>query len=200
MYYIQEHYALTGKKIILEDVPENMYGETLPVAKGRKSKRKAMSKEEYLEVEQPAKEAKKGKAASDKLNIGGTGLPSIEEEVEDLDTNVVLNRKTRSGKVVASSIEIAPDQPPVPKKKRKPALRKIKESPYVVEEVEGVEASTDLVIREINKKKAEVAAAEALQKALELAKQIEVPASSFVREDAALVAKEAIQGTEDLQQ
>jgi hypothetical protein len=41
-------------------------------------------------------------------------------------------------------------------------LRKIKESPYVVEEVEGVEALTDLVIREINKKKAEDAAAEAL--------------------------------------
>jgi hypothetical protein len=32
-------------------------------------------------------------------------MPSIEEEVEDLDTNVVLNRKTRSGKAIASSIE-----------------------------------------------------------------------------------------------
>jgi hypothetical protein len=35
MYYIQEHFALTGKKIRLEDVPETMYGGALLVAKGR---------------------------------------------------------------------------------------------------------------------------------------------------------------------
>jgi hypothetical protein len=45
MYYIQERFALTGKKIRLEDVPETMYGGALPVAKGRKSKRKAITKE-----------------------------------------------------------------------------------------------------------------------------------------------------------
>jgi hypothetical protein len=45
MYYIQEHFALTSKKIRLEEVPETMYGGALPVAKGRKSKRKAIVKE-----------------------------------------------------------------------------------------------------------------------------------------------------------
>jgi DUF1009 family protein len=79
-------------------------------------------------------------------------------------------------------------------------MRKIKESPYVIEEVEGVEASTNLVTNELKKKKEEEAAAQALQKALKLSKEIEVPASSFVRKDAAAVATEAIQATEDLQQ
>jgi hypothetical protein len=43
----------------------------------------------------------------------------------------------------------------VPKRKRKPALSEIKESPYVTEEVEGVEATTNLVTREVKKKKTE---------------------------------------------
>jgi hypothetical protein len=57
-----------------------------------------------LEAEKPAKKAK---AASDKLKIGGSAMPSIEEEVEDLDSSLVLNRKKRSGQAAASSI--APD-------------------------------------------------------------------------------------------
>jgi hypothetical protein len=170
MYHIQEHYALNGKKIILEDVPETMYGGTLSVAKGRKSRRKGMTKEEYLEAEQPSKKAKKGKAASDKLKIGGSGLPSIAEEVQDLDTNVVLNKKTISGKTAASSTQGAPDQPQVPKKKRKPAMRKIKESPYVTQEVEDEEAATGLVTREIRKK--QVVDAATLAKIGELARGI----------------------------
>jgi hypothetical protein len=199
IHFIKDYYETYNKVIRLEDVPEEMYGGALPLAQGRKYKRKETTKEEYLQAEQPAKKAKKGKVASDKLKIGGSAMPSIEEEVKDLDTDVVLNIKTRSGKAAASSNVIAPDQPSVPKKKRKPTLRKIKESPYVVEEVEGVEASTDLVIKEMNKKKAEDAAVEALHKALELSKKIEILASSIVREDAAVVAEEAIQTTEDLQ-
>jgi hypothetical protein len=79
-----------------------MYGGALPVARRRKSKRKETSNEEYLEAEQPSKKAKKERA-SDKLKIGGSGLPSIQEEVQDLNTDVVLNKRTRSGKAAASS-------------------------------------------------------------------------------------------------
>jgi hypothetical protein len=200
MHFIKDYFETYNKVIRLEDVPEEMYGGALPVAKGKKSKRKETSKEEYLEVEKPAKKSKKGKAASDKLKIGGSVMPLIEEEVQDLGASEVLNKRTRSGKAAASVIETAPEQPQVPKKKRKPAIRKIKESPYVVEEVEGVEASTNLVTRELKKKKEEEAAAQALQKALKLSKEIEVLASSFVSKDVAAVATEAIQVTEDLQQ
>lgn len=132
MNFIKDHFATSGKVIRLEDVLEEMYGGALPVARSRKSKRKETSKEEYLEAEQPSKKAKNEKA-SNKLKIGGSGLPTIQEEVQDLNTDVVMNKRTRSGKDVASS-QTAPEQPPVPKKKRKAAIRKLKESAYVAEE------------------------------------------------------------------
>jgi hypothetical protein len=168
MHFIIDHFETYGKVIRLDDVLEEMYGGALPVAKGRKSKRNATSKEEYLEAEQPAKKSRKGKVAADKLKIGGSGLPSIEEEVQDLDASEVLNKRTRSGKAAASSTVTTSELPPVPK--RKPAIRKIKESPYVTEEVEGVEAASCLVTRELKKKKAKEAAA--LHKALETAQEI----------------------------
>jgi len=37
MNFIKDHYATTGKKIRLEDVPETMYGGALPIAKSRKT-------------------------------------------------------------------------------------------------------------------------------------------------------------------
>jgi hypothetical protein len=162
MYYIKEHFALTGKKIRLKDVPETMYGGALLVAKGRKSKRKAITKDEYLEEapEQPKqKKAKKGKKenTSGNLNFGGSGLPTIQEKVQDLDTDTVLNRRTRSGKAAAST-QTASHQPQISKKKRKNAVRKMKESAYVTEEEEDIEATTELVTREVKRKKAEDAA------------------------------------------
>jgi hypothetical protein len=99
---------------------------------------------------------------------------------------VVLNKRTRSGKTAASS-QVAPEQPPVPKKKRKTAIRELKESSYVAEEEEGIEAATELVTREVKKKKAEDAAT--LAKIKELAKGTEVPTSSIAREDVGVVAQ-----------
>jgi hypothetical protein len=51
------------------------------------------------------------------LKISGSGLPKIQEEVQDLDTDIVLNKRTRSGKAAAFT-QTAPEQPPIPKKKR----------------------------------------------------------------------------------
>jgi hypothetical protein len=106
-----------------------------------------------------------------------------------LNTDVVLNKRTRSGKAAVST-QVAPDQPLVSKKKRKTAVRKLKESMYVAEEEEGIEAATGLVTREIKRKKAEDAAT--LAKIRELAKGIEVPASSLAREDAGVVAQQVV--------
>jgi hypothetical protein len=55
-----------------------------------------------------------------------------------------------------------------------------------------------LVTREVKKKKAEDAAT--LAKIRELAKGIEVPASSIAREDSGDVAQEVVKATEDLQE
>ncbi|KEH16112.1 hypothetical protein MTR_0322s0040 [Medicago truncatula] len=64
MNYIKGHFERTKEKISLKDVPDQMYGGALPVAKSRKSKSKPLSKEEYLEEEEagkkPSKRSRKG--------------------------------------------------------------------------------------------------------------------------------------------
>jgi len=138
MNFIKDHYATTGKKIRLEDVPETMYGGVLPVAKSRKTKRKAHTKDEYLgdAPEQPAKKAKKAKKdkkAAVQENIVGDSIPTIQEEAQDLEVDKILPKITISGKATATS-QSAPDQPSIPKRKRKTVVRKLKESIYVEDE------------------------------------------------------------------
>ena len=90
----------------------------------------------------------------------------------------------------------APELPSIPKRKRKHVVRKLKESKYVPEEDQVAEA-TQLVSREDRRKKVND---DAIQRALELAKQIEVLASSIVREDAAEAAQEVIKAAEVVQE
>jgi len=98
LYFLHDHLQSTGENIQLENIPDQMYGGSRPVAKSRKSKRKPVSKAEYLEEasEQPAKKAKKDKA----VEATGSGLSTIQEEVQDLKPVKVLNKRTRSGKDV----------------------------------------------------------------------------------------------------
>jgi len=171
MNFIKDHYATTGKKIRLEYVPETMYGGALPVAKSRKTKRKALTKDEYLGdvPEKPAKEAKrtkKDKKAAVQENTVGAAIPTIQEEVEDLEADKILPKRTRSSKAVATS-QSALDQPSIPKRKRKTVVRKLKESRYVEDEDQIAEA-TDLVTRELKKKK-KVEVESTLQKDAEVA-------------------------------
>jgi hypothetical protein len=133
MYFIKDHFEATNKVIRLEDVPEEMYVGALPLAKGRKSKRK-LTAEEYLEAEKPAKKAK---AASDKLKIGDSAMPSIEK---------------------VATFLVVPDQPTIPKKKRKPAIRRIKESTVATSEVvEAAEKALEITteLQEISTSEAE---------------------------------------------
>jgi len=91
----------------------------------------------------------------------------------------------------------APEQPVVPKRKRKHVARKLKESKYVEAEEEQVAEATQLVTREVSRKKVND---EAVQRAVELARQIEVPASSIAREDAAEAAQQVIEAAEVVQE
>jgi len=113
----------TGEEIRLEDIPETMYGGNVKVAKSRKTKRKPVSEEESLEgaSEQPAKKAKKAK--KDKApEATGSGVASIQQEVEDLEADKILPGRTRSCKAATTSLT-APEQPAIPKKKRKHVVR-----------------------------------------------------------------------------
>jgi len=117
MYYIHDHLQSIGENILLEDILDQMYGGPLPVTKSRKTKRKALTKDEYLDEasEQPAKKVKKAKTdkASEVTGFGST----IQEEVQDLEPVKVLNKRTRSGKEVVPS-PLQPSQPSIPKRKR----------------------------------------------------------------------------------
>jgi len=108
-----------------------------------------------------------------------------------------VEKKTRSGISAAPASTKAPEQTLLKKRKKTHVIRKLVESVYVTEEIEGVEAATELVTREVKKKKAEEAAA--LQKSLEVAKEIEVPASLLSKTVVAAVAEEAMKNVAELQ-
>jgi len=154
-----------------------MYGGALPVAKNRKTKRKVLTKDEYLDEasEQPAKKAKKAK--TDKASEAtGFGLSTIQEEVQDLEPVKVLNKRTKSGKEVVPSPS-QPSQPSIPKRKRKLVVRKLK----IASEEEEVEYV-------------------AVQKALQLAKEIEIPAEVLAKESTVEAAQLGLELIENLQQ
>jgi hypothetical protein len=68
----------------------------------------------------------------------------------------------------------------------------------VSEDEEQIVAATDLVMRELEKKKAEDATT--LVEIKELAKGIEVPVSSIAKEDAGVSAHQVVKATEEVQE
>jgi len=120
---------------------------TLPVASKKKRK---LTKDEYLsEAAQEASEPQKKKVKKTKVapqaEATGFDVPTIQEEVQDLDPAKVLKKRTRSGKSAKSSQTLLA-QPSIPKKKRKHVVRKLK---VAFEEEEEVEEATELVSREL---------------------------------------------------
>ena len=165
----------TGETIKYSDIPDTMYGGSLPVAsKQRKAKMKATSEavDEEASEPQPKKsekeKAKKEKSASQVAEVC-SAMPTIQEEVEDLEPVKIIEQRTRGKKYVGSSGSI-PVQPKISKKKRT-SVRKLRESQYILQEEEDVVAS-GLVAREIRNKNA--ADATALQKAMQIARETKI--------------------------
>jgi hypothetical protein len=131
------------------------------------------------------------------VNVVGPTVPTIQEEVQDLDAGKVLNKRTISGKSVGTS-QTQPPQPPLPKKKKKPAIRKLNIIEYVSKDEEKIEATTNLVTREIKNKKAAEEAS--LQKADLLAQEIGVPAEQLLKDSTVKAIQIGIELTENLQQ
>jgi len=48
MHFIHDHLQSTRENIQLEDIPDQMYGGALPVAKSRKTKKRPLTEAEYL--------------------------------------------------------------------------------------------------------------------------------------------------------
>ena len=196
-HYVYEHWKRTGETIKFDEIPKTMYGGALPIARKRKSKKKATSEaDDDEEAFEPKKKTKKAKDAPQEQSVGSE-VPTIHDEVQDLELVKILDKRTRSGKTVGSSQSLPP-QPSIPRKKVKQNVRKLKVSTYVREEDEEIEAASDLITREVKKKKAADAAAS--QKALKIAKDFAVPAEALLKESTIEAAHKVIELTKDLQQ
>ena len=114
---------------------------------------------------------------------------SIQQEAQELDASEVLVKRTRSKKPVDAP------QTSIHKKKRKMAIKKLRQASLAAEEEEKAAAS--LVTRKVLKKRAEEAT---LKKALEIAAQILVPSDVLLQEASIKAAQARIELTEDLQQ
>jgi len=186
LFYIHDHLQSTGEEIQLEDIPEEVYGGTVKVAKSRKTKRKPLTKAEYLEEasEKPARKAKKAK--KDKASEAtGSRVATIQEEVDDLVADKILPERTRSCKAATTSHSAS-------KRTRKPAVRKLK----LTLEAEEEEA-TQLVTREVRKKKVND---DVVERALELVKQIEIPTEVLAKESSVAASQEVIKAAEVVQE
>ena len=193
LYFIHDHLEKTGETIHLEDIPEQMYGGTLPVAKSRKSKKRGLTEAEYLDddaSEQPSKKAKKVKKEKASTQAD-PAVPTIQEEVKDLAPAEVLSKRTRSGKQVKPSPP-QPAQPSIPTKKRKHGVRKLNIAPE-----EEDEEATELVSREVRRRK-EVDVV--VEKALQLAKEIKILVEVLAKESTVEAAQLGLELTKNLQQ
>jgi len=179
--YMVDHFERTGQTIKISDIPETMYGGALPIAKSRKSKKRAMTEAEYVEdaSEKASKKAKKSKADASPANTSDTEVLTIQQEAEELDAFEVLDKRTRSKK---------PTDNAQSSKKRKMAIKKLRQASLAAED-EQEEGDTSLVTREVLKKKA-----------LEIAAQISVPSNVLLQEESIKAAPTGIELTKDLQQ
>jgi len=173
VHYMMDHFERTSQTIKISDI-----------AKSRKSKKRAMTEAKYVvDAPEPAsKKAKKSKAAQQEKPTDPEVL-SIQQEAQELD------KRTR-GKKSADA-----PQSSIPKKKRKMAIKKLRQASLAIEEDE--EVATSLVTREVLKKRTEEAT---LKKALEIATQISVPSDVLLQEASIEAAQAGIELTEDLQQ
>ena len=176
-----------------------MHGGSLPIASKKRKSNKIATSEAIDEGEASEPKKKKAKRAKDALQVQtvGSEMPTIQDEVQDLEPAKILDRRTRSGISIGTSQSLPP-QSSTPKKKSKRSIRKLKVSTYVREEDEEIQASIYLVTREVKRKKAAVEAA--LERALEIAEQTNIPAEVLLKESSGEQAQKVVELAENLQE
>jgi len=86
--YMKEYFEMTGKVIKISDIPDEMYGEALPVAKNRKSLKRKMTEAEYLEAT-PEPVAKVAKTSAPTTSV----VPPQHEAPEDEDSEALIRKR-----------------------------------------------------------------------------------------------------------
>jgi hypothetical protein len=163
--YVNEHWKTNGEVINYSFIPDTMYGAPLKIASNERKSKKATSEAAEGEASEPKPKKAKKEKATIQVNEFGSAMPTIQEEVKDLEPAKILSRRTRSETSTGSSGAIPPQH-----------IRKMKVSNYMIQEDAKIEDDTDLVTRmESNKKRAVV-------EALVIAKEIEVLAEALLKE------------------
>ena len=103
-HYVCEHWKATGETIKYSDIPDTMYGGSLPIASKKRKAKKSASSEAVEEgaSEPQQKKAKKIKNAPQE-HLVSSDMPTISEEVQDLEPAMVLNKRTIGGKSAETS-------------------------------------------------------------------------------------------------
>ena len=88
--YMKEYFEMTGKVIKISDIPDEMYGGALPVAKNRKSLKRKMTEAEYLEAtSEPVAKVAKTSAPTTAI------VPPQLEAPEDEDSEALTRKRRR---------------------------------------------------------------------------------------------------------
>jgi len=99
--YMKEYFEMTGHIIKISDVPDEMYGGALPIAKNRKSLKRKMTEAEYLD-DTPEFAAKVAKTSAPQTNPTTSDMLLLQQEAQEADDSEVLNKKRRSTEQVGS--------------------------------------------------------------------------------------------------
>ena len=105
--YMKEYFEMTGQTIKISDIPDEMYGGALPIAKSRMSLKRKMTEAEYLD-DTPEQAAKIAKTSAPQPNPTASDMLFLQQEAQEADDSKVLTKKSRSKKQVdlENAIEI----------------------------------------------------------------------------------------------
>jgi len=97
--FIKEYFEMTGHIIKINDIPDEMYGGALPIAKNRKSLKRKMTEAEYLD-DTPEFAAKVAKTFAPQTYPIASDMLLLQQEAQEADDSEVLTKKSRSKKQV----------------------------------------------------------------------------------------------------
>jgi len=92
--YMKEYFEMTGQIIKISDIPDEMYGGALPIAKNRKSLKRKMTEAEYLD-DTPEFAAKIAKSSAPQPNPSASDMLLLQQEAQEADDYEVLTKKNK---------------------------------------------------------------------------------------------------------
>jgi len=92
--FIQEYFEMTGQIIKISDIPDEMYGGALPIAKNRKSMKRKMTEAEYLD-DTPETAAKIAKSSAPQPSSSTSDMLLDQQEAPEADVHEGLPKKDK---------------------------------------------------------------------------------------------------------